>query len=193
MGRDLLADSKVFAAAIDEVDALFQRHADFSLRAELRGDNGSERFVRTEIAQPALFAVQVGITRMFAAQGIEPIAVTGHSVGEVAAAWACGALSLEDAVRVIYLRSHFQGLTRGQGEMTAVGLGAEAIAAYLERPEYRDVHLAGTNSAQGVTLAGPAEALTRLEAELAAQRHFAKRLPLDYAFHSPAMDPSATT
>ncbi|WP_069383585.1 type I polyketide synthase [Halomonas caseinilytica] len=189
MGRDLLADSKVFAAAIDEVDALFQRHADFSLRAELRGDNGSERFVRTEIAQPALFAVQVGITRMFAAQGIEPIAVTGHSVGEVAAAWACGALSLEDAVRVIYLRSHFQGLTRGQGEMTAVGLGAEAIAAYLERPEYRDVHLAGTNSAQGVTLAGPAEALTRLEAELAAQRHFAKRLPLDYAFHSPAMDP----
>ncbi|MDR5858499.1 type I polyketide synthase [Halomonas eurihalina] len=189
MGRDLLADSKVFAAAIDEVDALFQRHADFSLRAELEGDNGSERFVRTEIAQPALFALQVGITRMLAAQGIEPIAVTGHSVGEVAAAWACGALSLEDAVRVIYLRSHFQGLTRGQGEMTAVGLGAEAIAAYLERPEYRDIHLAGSNSAQGVTLAGPAEALTRLEAELSDQRHFAKRLPLDYAFHSPVMDP----
>ncbi|WP_275287222.1 type I polyketide synthase [Halomonas elongata] len=189
MGRDLLADSKVFAAAIDEVDALFQRHADFSLRAELEGDNGSDRFVRTEIAQPALFAVQVGITRVLAAQGIEPVAVTGHSVGEVAAAWACGALSLEDAVRVIHLRSHFQGLTRGQGEMTAVGLGAEAIAAYLERPEYRDIHLAGTNSAQGVTLAGPAEALSRLEAELDAQRHFAKRLPLDYAFHSPAMDP----
>lgn len=189
MGRDLLADSKVFAAAIDEVDALFQRHADFSLRAELEGDNGSDRFVRTEIAQPALFAVQVGITRVLAAQGIEPVAVTGHSVGEVAAAWACGALSLEDAVRVIHLRSHFQGLTRGQGEMTAVGLGAEAIAEYLERPEYRDVHLAGTNSAQGVTLAGPDEALSRLEAELDAQRHFAKRLPLDYAFHSPAMDP----
>lgn len=189
MGRDLLADSKVFAAAIDEVDALFQRHADFSLRAELAGDNGSERFVHTEIAQPALFALQVGITRMLAAQGIEPIAVTGHSVGEVAAAWACGALSLEDAVRVIHLRSHFQGLTRGQGEMTAVGLGAEAIAAYLERPEYCDIHLAGTNSAQGVTLAGPAEALSRLEAELSGQRHFAKRLPLDYAFHSPAMDP----
>lgn len=189
MGRDLLAGSKVFAAAIDEVDALFQRHADFSLRAELEGDNGSDRFVRTEIAQPALFALQVGITRVLAAQGIEPVAVTGHSVGEVAAAWACGALSLEDAVRVIHLRSHFQGLTRGQGEMTAVGLGAEAIAAYLERPEYRDIHLAGTNSAQGVTLAGPAEALSRLEAELNAQRHFVKRLPLDYAFHSPAMDP----
>lgn len=189
MGRDLLADSKVFAAAIDEVDTLFQCHADFSLRAELEGRNGSDRFARTEIAQPALFAVQVGITRMLAAQGIEPAAVTGHSVGEVAAAWACGALSLEDAVRVIHLRSHFQGLTRGQGEMTAVGLGAGTVATYLERPEYRDIHLAGINSAQAVTLAGPTEALARLEAELDAQRHFVKRLPLDYAFHSPAMDP----
>ena len=189
MGRDLLHESKVFAAAIDEVDALFQRHADFSLRAELDGDNGTERFERTEIAQPALFAVQVGITRMLAAQGIEPVSVTGHSVGEVAAAWACGALSLADAVRVIHLRSHFQGLTRGQGEMTAVGLGAEAIAEYLEQPAYQDIHLAGINSTKGVTLAGPAEALERIEAELHGQRHFAKRLGLDYAFHSPAMDP----
>ncbi|MDN3553983.1 SDR family NAD(P)-dependent oxidoreductase [Halomonas almeriensis] len=189
MGRDLLHESKVFAAAIDEVDALFQRHADFSLRAELDGNNGTERFQRTEIAQPALFAVQVGITRMLAAQGIEPVAVTGHSVGEVAAAWACGALSLSDAVRVIHLRSHYQGLTRGQGEMTAVGLGAEAMEGYLARPEYRDLHLAGMNSARGVTLAGPAEALERIEAELHGQRHFAKRLGLDYAFHSPAMDP----
>ncbi|QFU01713.1 Erythronolide synthase, modules 3 and 4 [Halomonas sp. THAF5a] len=194
MGRDLLASSQVFASAVDEVDALFEPRAGFSLRAELEGrhreDHDSEdRFARTEIAQPALFAVQVGITRLLAAYGIHPTVVTGHSVGEVAAAWASGALSLADAVRVIHLRSHYQGLTRGQGEMSAVGLGEDDVLALLEGPEYAELSLAGTNSAKGTTVAGPAEALTRLEQALDAQRIFAKRLPLDYAFHSPAMNP----
>ncbi|RTR05127.1 type I polyketide synthase [Halomonas nitroreducens] len=189
MGRDLLAASEVFAEAVDEVDALFAPRAGFSLRAELEGRNGQDRFDQTEIAQPALFAIQVGITRLLAAHGIRPSAVTGHSVGEVAAAWASGALPLADAVTVIHLRSHYQGLTRGQGEMTAVGLGEADIAPLLDRPQHRAISLAGINSPKGVTVAGPAEALGRLEAKLADQGTFAKRLPLDYAFHSPAMDP----
>ncbi|WP_353979024.1 SDR family NAD(P)-dependent oxidoreductase [Salinicola endophyticus] len=195
MGQTLLAESAVFAAAIDEVDALFQRHADFSLREELEGTNqardssGEDRLARTEIAQPALFALQVGLTRLLAAEGVHPAAVTGHSVGEVAAAWACGALTLETAVSVIFHRSAGQGRTRGSGEMSAVGLGAEAMQSWLDAPEYAEIVIAGVNSAKGVTLAGPAEALTRLESALTAERIFAKRLPLDYAFHSPAMDP----
>ncbi|WP_245392354.1 type I polyketide synthase [Salinicola endophyticus] len=195
MGQTLLAESAVFAAAIDEVDVLFQRHADFSLRDELNGTNqardesGEDRLARTEIAQPALFALQVGLTRLLAAEGVRPAAVTGHSVGEVAAAWACGALTLETAVSVIFHRSAGQGRTRGSGEMSAVGLGAEAMQGWLDAPEYAEIVIAGVNSAKGVTLAGPAEALTRLESALTAERIFAKRLPLDYAFHSPAMDP----
>ena len=189
MGADLLQGSDVFAAAVDEVDALFQQHGDFSLRAELEGRNGDARFGRTEIAQPALFALQVGVTQLLRAHGIEPVAVAGHSVGEVAAAWACGALSLEDAVKVIYYRSHYQGQTRGHGEMTAVAMGEDEILTLLERPDLQGVHLAGINSAKGVTLAGDPEVLQRLEDELERQGTFAKRLPLDYAFHSPAMDP----
>nr|WP_298523237.1 type I polyketide synthase [uncultured Halomonas sp.] len=203
MGKTLLATSPVFAAAIDEVDALFQQHADFSLRAELEGRNGTEhsgeerddygrsneeRLAATEIAQPALFALQVGLTRLLEAEGITPTQVTGHSVGEVAAAWACGALSLFDAVKVIYLRSAWQGQTRGQGGMTAVGLGFDAIQPWLEDPRFQHVSLAGINSPRGVTLAGATDALDRLEKSLAAERITAKRLPLDYAFHSPAMD-----
>ncbi|MGE8635007.1 MAG: acyltransferase domain-containing protein, partial [Achromobacter piechaudii] len=103
MGRRLLGDP-VFASAIDEVDAHFSQYADFSLRKELAGENGDERYSLTEIAQPALFALQVGITRMLSQRGVVPTAVIGHSVGEVAAAWACGALSLPDAVCVIYHR-----------------------------------------------------------------------------------------
>ncbi|WP_053070824.1 type I polyketide synthase [Halomonas sp. PR-M31] len=203
MGKTLLATSSVFAAAIDEVDALFQQHADFSLRAELEGRNGTEhsgeerddygrsneeRLAATEIAQPALFALQVGLTRLLEAEGITPTQVTGHSVGEVAAAWACGALSLFDAVKVIYLRSAWQGQTRGQGGMTAVGLGFDDIQPWLEDPRFQRVSLAGINSLRGVTLAGDTDVLDRLEKSLAAERFVAKRLPLDYAFHSPAMD-----
>ncbi|WP_244179764.1 type I polyketide synthase [Salinicola salarius] len=203
MGRTLLNESPVFAAAVDEVDALFASHAGFSLRAELEGINqqnaaeGEDRLARTEIAQPALFALQVGVTRLLESEGVRPAAVTGHSVGEVAAAWACGALSLADAVSVIYHRSACQGRTRGSGEMTAVGLGADAMQRWLDDPAdskdgskgYADIVIAGDNSPKGVTLAGPTQALERLEAALSAERVFAKRLALDYAFHSPAMDP----
>ncbi len=67
---------------------MFQKYADFSLETELAGKNGEGRFDYTEIAQPALFALQVGITRMLLHQGLRPTSVAGHSVGEIAAAWA---------------------------------------------------------------------------------------------------------
>ncbi|GGW38256.1 type I polyketide synthase [Vreelandella hamiltonii] len=192
MGHDLLDTAPAFSDAIDRVDALFQRHGNFSLRAELAGLNQQageeERFVSTEIAQPALFALQVALTEWLKEQGITPAAVFGHSVGEVAAAWASGALSLEDAVKVIYYRSDFQGKTRGQGEMTAVAMSADDIAPWLAKPEFGRVSLAGINSPKGITLAGDKDQLSELEAALSAQEVFAKRLPLDYAFHSPAMD-----
>ncbi|WP_311944959.1 type I polyketide synthase [Halomonas piscis] len=195
MGRDLLAHDAVFGEHFDRVDALFQPHAGFSLRAELEGRNdgqgeGSQRLDHTDIAQPALFALQVALTEWLAHQGVEPAAVTGHSVGEVAAAWAAGALSLADAVRVIYLRSHYQETTRGTGAMAAVALGAEAMREWLDDPEFSAVALAGINSPKGVTLAGPADALQALEQRLHDGGIVARRLPLDYAFHSAAMDPT---
>ncbi|MFC0268651.1 type I polyketide synthase [Kushneria aurantia] len=188
MGRALLESSTLFAEAIDDVDRLFARHGDFSLREELEGSNG-DRLAQTEIAQPTLFAVQVGLTRLLEARGIMPAAVAGHSVGEVAAAWASGALTLEQAVRVIYFRSHHQGLTRGQGGMMAAALGEQEARQRLADTRLDRVVLAGVNSAAGVTLAGCTEQLRLLEAELSEARVFARLLPLDYAFHSPMMDP----
>lgn len=189
MGRRLLADP-VFATAIDEVDALFSQYADFSLRKELAGENGEDRYARTEIAQPALFALQVGITRMLAQRGVVPSAVIGHSVGEVAAAWACGALSLPDAVCVIFQRSRLQGQTKGHGRMTALGISGEETEALIALHALGDqLCVAGFNSSRGATVAGAPEALTVLEAALADQALFFRRLDLDYAFHSPAMNP----
>lgn len=193
MGRHLLADP-VFSAAVAEVDALFQPLAGYSLRAELAGElpnvADEDRYVLTEYAQPALFALQVGVVRMLEARGLRPQAVVGHSVGEVAAAWTCGALSLADATLVIYQRSRLQGLTRGTGQMSAVGVSAQDIRTIIDELGLADeVVIAGENSSKGATLAGTVTALARLEAVLTERQLFVRRLGLDYAFHSWCMDP----
>jgi acyl transferase domain-containing protein/NADPH:quinone reductase-like Zn-dependent oxidoreductase/acyl carrier protein len=188
MGKQLVEQSATFRRTIGEIDKLFNQYTDFSLLDELAGRNGTGRYEYTEIAQPALFALQVGITEVLREHGILPAAVTGHSVGEVAAAWAAGALSLAEAVKVIYYRSHHQGKTKGQGQMTAVGLSRQSIAPLLEMPELHVLQLAGVNSYRGVIIAGPTDTLSLLEAKLEERNVFFKRLDLDYAFHSPAMD-----
>jgi phthiocerol/phenolphthiocerol synthesis type-I polyketide synthase C len=190
MGLQLLNDDAVFRETLVEVDALYAQRGGASILAELNASPTANRFALTEIAQPALFAVQVALTRALERRGIRPIAVCGHSVGEVAAAWASGALTLEQAVRVIHARSSQQALTRGQGCMTAVSSSADKIAELLAalRLDAR-LTIAAVNSASAVTLAGDTEAMALLEGALAQRRIACQRLALDYAFHSPAMDP----
>lgn len=188
MGRRLLKED-LFRETVAEIDAFFQPLAGFALADELAGSNGEGRYQRTEIAQPALFAVQVGITRMLRRDGLVPKAVAGHSVGEVAAAWAAGILDLESAVHVIHHRSRLQGTTKGLGQMTAVGLGEEDMVALVRSLGLGEVLvLAGINSYRGTTLAGDPQALAEIEEELTRREVFFRRLDLDYAFHSPAMD-----
>jgi acyl transferase domain-containing protein/NADPH:quinone reductase-like Zn-dependent oxidoreductase/acyl carrier protein len=190
MGRKLLEESSVFRMAVEEVDALFTQHADFSLIETLQNPACEADLERTEVAQPALFAIQVGLVRMFEDRGVSPGGVMGHSVGEVAAAWACGAMSLEQAVWLIHERSFQQGKTKGLGQMTAVALSQVDVERFLKAlPRALRPHLAGTNSPNGVTVAGDPKGLAELESLLAAQGVRFKRLDLDYAFHSPVMDP----
>ena len=189
MGRRLLATSPSFRQSIDEVDTLFRAQAGFSILDELLGLPGEHRYAATEVAQPVLFALQVGITRLLRAQGLSPAAVLGHSVGEIAAAWAAGALSLEAAVDVIYQRSRLQGTTRGTGAMTAVGLSAQVAQELVDHLAAGEaLCIAAVNSSNDCTLAGVPSALDRIEAALAEMGVFYRRLALDYAFHSPLMD-----
>jgi len=189
MGERLMAGSTPFRKGVEEVDSHFQSYSDLSLVTLLAEPSEQDWTVLTEFAQPALFALQVGLTRHFQAAGVLPVAAVGHSVGEVAAAWAAGALSLEDAVRVIYYRSHYQAKTAGSGGMTAVALSEERLRELLEKPPGTELSLAGINSPRGMVVAGPMAALEYLEAELEGMGERYKRLPLDYAFHSPLMMP----
>ncbi|QQD73257.1 type I polyketide synthase [Acidithiobacillus ferrivorans] len=188
MGRALL-NEPVFTQTLAAIDAIFLPLAGYALRDELAGLLGEGRYVLTEFAQPALFALQVGITECLRALEIEPVAVAGHSVGEVAAAWACGGLSLADAVRVVYERSRLQGQSRGLGQMTAVAANADTVMGWLQDWDLADrVSIAAWNSPRGSTVVGAQDALTALERRLRNRGVGYKRLDVDYPFHSPQMD-----
>ncbi len=189
MGRVLL-DHPVFARALAEVDRYFVPLSGYALRDEFAGTLGGGRYTMTEQAQPALFALQVGITAMLRAEGVEPVAVTGHSVGEVAAAWACGSLSMQDAVLVIFQRSRLQGRSRGLGCMTAVASDGDTVSGWLESWGLAaQITLGAWNGPRGATVVGSESALDILEQKLRAQGTSIKRLEIDYPFHSAFMDP----
>ncbi|MBS0323324.1 MAG: SDR family NAD(P)-dependent oxidoreductase [Proteobacteria bacterium] len=190
MALRLIAESVRFAEILADLDARMRPVAGFSLLAELRAESKGSHIDDTVIAQPLLFAIQVAITLLLKEQGIEPAAVTGHSVGEVAAAWASGALDLDTAIRVIVARSKAQGETRGAGRMAAVGLSVDAMQAILTRlGSALDITIAGVNSPHNITLSGNLADLEHIQAYLAANGTFFKVLDLDYAFHSRHMDP----
>jgi acyl transferase domain-containing protein/NADPH:quinone reductase-like Zn-dependent oxidoreductase/acyl carrier protein len=189
MAKRLLAESDAFRAAVQGVEERFRAYSDFSLLDAFGRDDLPVLIEATEHAQPLLFAVQVGITQLLATWGVAPTAVAGHSVGEIAAAWACGALSLEQAVEVVFHRSAAQAGTRGAGAMTAVAMEAGAARALLRSfSGGARLTLAAVNSPASATIAGARDDLGKLEERLRAQGVDFRRLALDYAFHSPAMD-----
>ena len=189
MGQLLLAESTTFRRVIDDLDQRIAAQAGFSVIAELQADAAASRMADTAVAQPLLFALQVGVTVALREQGIVPDAVAGHSVGEVAAAWASGALTLDEAVRIICARSAAQALTRGAGRMAAVSMAEADMRALLADGQWPDLEIAGINSPANLTLSGPLEQLEALSV-FAKQRGMVFRmLDLDYAFHSRCMDP----
>ncbi|MGP3970356.1 SDR family NAD(P)-dependent oxidoreductase [Streptomyces sp. 6N223] len=187
MAADLLAAEPAFRAAVEEADAALLPLLGWSVADELRKPD-AERWRSTEVAQPALFAVQAGLVALLAARGLRPELVIGHSVGEIAAAHAAGALDLAGAARVIAVRGRAQAATAGRGRMAAVGLpedrAREELAGFGGALE-----IAGVNSDQDVTVAGPADALARLGDRLREREVFFRELDLDHAFHSAAMEP----
>jgi acyl transferase domain-containing protein/NADPH:quinone reductase-like Zn-dependent oxidoreductase/NADP-dependent 3-hydroxy acid dehydrogenase YdfG/acyl carrier protein len=187
MGADLLRSEPVFRAAVEAVDAELQPRLGWSVVDEL--SCGNPRLRLTEVAQPLLFAVQVGLVRMLdEVYGVRPDAVVGHSVGEIAAAHVSGVLDLADACLVVTERSRAQALTSGQGRMAAAGLSREEAEKELAAHQGR-LELAGVNSGNDVTLAGDPAALRELGRTMAVRDIFFRELDLDYAFHSKAMDP----
>ena len=188
MGRELLDWNVAFRDAVTEADAAFAAHSGWSILDEMLADEPASRIASNEIAQPANFILQVGLFALWKSWGITPSAIIGHSVGEVAAAYAAGTLTLNEAALVSYHRSRCQQKVAGQGGMLAVALSAEEaediVALYPGR-----VSLAAINSASSIALAGEIEALTEIADMLTDEAIFNRMLKVEVAYHSHQMDP----
>ncbi|MBD0670318.1 hybrid non-ribosomal peptide synthetase/type I polyketide synthase [Streptomyces sp. CBMA156] len=188
MGRGLHEHEPVYREAVQAVDREIRAQAGWSLLTELGRDEADSRMAETWLAQPANFAVQVGLSALWRSHGLRPDAVVGHSTGEVAAFHEAGVYDLADAVRVVLARSRLQQRLAGTGTMLAVGL-PEAEAERRIRPYRSQVSLGAVNSPSAVTLAGDTEALRELAGELRQQGVFARLLDVEVPYHSVRMDP----
>ncbi|MET9010059.1 type I polyketide synthase [Streptomyces olivaceoviridis] len=179
MATEILEESPVFAARMAECAAALAPYTDWDFATELRGD-----LDRVDVVQPLLWAVMVSLAHTWSAYGVTPAAVIGHSQGEIAAACAVGALSLEDGARVVALRSRaIAELLSGSGGMMSVGEGADAVRARLAAWDGR-LSVAAVNGTASTVVSGDADALDELLARLKQEKVRAKRLPVDYASHS---------
>ncbi|BBZ25964.1 mycocerosic acid synthase [Mycolicibacterium madagascariense] len=192
MCRGLLDEYPAFADSIARTDRELSRYADWSVLDELRRDEADSRMARTDVAQPANFAVQVALAEQLRAFGIHPDAVIGHSAGEVAAHHLAGLLTFEQAVHVIHHRSRLQQRTTGMGRMLAVGLGADALMDHLDaeaRARFgHEVSVAAINSPFAVTVAGDADALAGIAKQLDRAEVFHRFLPVEVPYHTHYMD-----
>lgn len=188
MGKALMAEDPVFRAMLERIDTLIRAEVGWSVMAEIAAPVEDSRLDDTRIAQPMLFAVQAAMVDALKARGVRAEGVVGHSVGEVAAAYAAGILSLEQAVHVIVRRSTAQGKTKGHGRMAACDLTADQAAAEVA-PFEGLVEIAAYNSPKAVTLSGDEDALKAIGDYLGGEGIAFRLLDLDYAFHNRVLDP----
>lgn len=192
MGRELLETSDIFREVIERCDALLTPLAGWSLLKELNASESESRLDQTEVAQPALFALQAGLAAQWQAWGVNPTAVVGHSVGEIAAAYVAGVLTLEDAIHVAYHRGRLMQAATGHGQMASVELSEADAQQLLTDSGVGDrLSVAAINTPTSVVLSGESVALAGLLSGLQTRGVGTRLLPVQYAFHSPQMDPYA--
>ncbi|MCG8914601.1 acyltransferase domain-containing protein, partial [Actinokineospora sp. PR83] len=175
MGRELAAVFPVFEAAWDEVMGLFPVEVREAITEGTRIDE-------TQFAQPAIFAFEVAMVRLFASWGVRPDVVIGHSVGEIAAAWAAGVFSLEDAAALVVKRGALMGAVTVRGAMAAIALSEDEV----ELPA--GVELGAVNGPDSVVVSGDADAVAAMVDEHRARGVKASLLKVSHAFHSAHMD-----
>ncbi|MFE6072418.1 type I polyketide synthase, partial [Streptomyces sp. NPDC056525] len=181
MGRELLDSSVVFAGRVAECERALAPFVEWSLTDVLRGEADAALLERVDVIQPASFAVMVSLAAVWRAAGVVPDAVLGHSQGEIAAACVAGALSLEDAARVVALRSQAIGrVLSGAGGMASVALSEAEVRELL----VEGVEVAAVNGPTSVVIAGDAEALDGLLTVLEGRGVRVRRVAVDYASHT---------
>lgn len=188
MGRQLLAKDELFKEWIHKLDGMLSEFADWSLLEELARSEETSRVSDTNIAQPSIFAIQIALYEMWKAKGVEPGAVVGHSIGEVAAGYASGALTLEMAVKLIFHRSRVQFKATDKGRMLAVGISQKEAEKLIAGKE-DTVSVGAVNGPEMVALSGNTDVIEAIAADLNEKDIFHKILMVNVPFHSHHMEP----
>ncbi|MFD6424064.1 SDR family NAD(P)-dependent oxidoreductase [Streptomyces sp. NPDC060198] len=186
MAARLLEESEVFRLRVEECVAAFEPHLGYDLMAVLSGDDRETDLERTDVIQPLLFTMMLGLAELWRSAGVEPAAVVGHSQGEVAAAALAGTLSLSDAARVVAGRSRILEES-GRGGMAAVAVSQDKALLLVAEAD-ADLVLAATNGPEFVILSGDDEPGIQRLLDLCEDRGvYARRVPAKCASHSPVM------
>jgi myxalamid-type polyketide synthase MxaE and MxaD len=188
MGRALLSKEGVFREELEKCDRALGFELSWSLLARLNSGEDELELGRVGIIQPTVFGIQVGLAALWRHWGIEPDAVVGHSMGEVAAAHVAGILTLEDAAKVICRRSRLLARISGQGAMASVELSADEAREVLRGYENR-VSIGAVNSRRSTVLSGDPEAISEIQKKLEDRGVYGRSVKTDVAFHGPQVDP----
>jgi acyl transferase domain-containing protein/acyl-CoA synthetase (AMP-forming)/AMP-acid ligase II/acyl carrier protein len=188
MGKDLFEREPLFRESIESCERAFSRYVEWSLIEVLTGVNQSAQLDRLDIIQPAIFAIQVSLAALWRSWGVEPSAIVGQSMGEIAAACVAGALSLDDASLVICHRSRLLTQISGKGQMAAVELSLEESKRMLVGYEDR-VSVAVSNGPTSTVLSGEPNAIGEIVEQLRNRDIFCRPVNVDFASHSPQVDP----
>ncbi|KAA1243744.1 acyltransferase domain-containing protein, partial [Mycobacterium simiae] len=183
MAVELLDSSPVFAKELRACADALAPYVGWSLLEVLRGEVAESSLDRVDVVQPALFAVMVSLAALWRSCGVRPAMVVGHSQGEIAAAYVAGALSLEDAARLVALRGRVIAELARSGGMASVGLAVEQVESGLSRWQGR-ISVAAVNSPVSTTVSGELGVVEEFVAQCEADGVFARLIPVDYASHS---------
>lgn len=187
MGRQLFEQEPAFRLAIEDCDRRFRRIGTWGLLDALMADEGASRAHEADEAVATNFAIQIALVALLKSWGIVPDAILGHSAGEMAAACAAGAMSLDDGLLWAFHRGRLQHRASGSGTMLSAGLSEDA-ARQLVSPFEDRVSIAAINSPTSVTLSGEQQALEQIAAELGRRACFNRFLQVEVPYHGPQMD-----
>ena len=185
MARSLAGSEPLVRQILDTADAVLTPLLGQPLPALMSDE---QLLDDTRYTQPCLVAVEYALARLWMSWGVEPAALLGHSVGELAAASVAGVMPFEEALRLAALRGRLMHELSENGSMTAVFAGVEQVATLL-KPLADRVAVAAVNGPESIVLSGDSDALAELTASLAERGIRTKSLPSSRAFHSPLMDP----
>ncbi|MBE1533916.1 type I polyketide synthase [Actinomadura algeriensis] len=188
MCADLMDREPVFRTQVERCDLALRPWTRRSVLERLTGPPEGTAGLPIEELQPLLFTVQVALAALWRSWGVEPDTVIGHSMGEAAAAHHAGRLTLDDAARVIGVRSRLMGTTEGRGGMAVVGM-PEAEARRLVEPVADRVSVAALNGPATTVVSGDADVIGDIVADLAGREVFCRRIDIGVAAHSPHMEP----